>query len=110
MIEVLLADDHAAVRDGLRVPLEARSKIASTVLDDYISARSRASPLNSLSPLERQILQLVAAGIERRGGSDAVSVAEDGGYVSQSGEPSSIPDSRPRRGRRQLRRPALHPR
>ena len=37
-------------------------KIASTVLDDYISERSRASPLDSLSPRERQILQLVAEG------------------------------------------------
>ena len=37
-------------------------KIASTVLDDYISERSRASPLDNLSPRERQILQLVAEG------------------------------------------------
>ena len=37
-------------------------KIASTVLDDYISERSRATPLDSLSPRERQILQLVAEG------------------------------------------------
>ena len=39
-----------------------RRKIASTVLDDYISERSRASPLDGLSPRERQILQLVAEG------------------------------------------------
>ena len=37
-------------------------KIASTVIDDYISERHRASPLDSLSPRERQILQLVAGG------------------------------------------------
>ena len=37
-------------------------KIASTVLDDYISERSRVSPLDNLSPRERQILQLVAEG------------------------------------------------
>jgi DNA-binding NarL/FixJ family response regulator len=37
-------------------------KIASAVLDDYISERHRASPLDSLSPRERQILQLVAEG------------------------------------------------
>jgi DNA-binding NarL/FixJ family response regulator len=37
-------------------------KIASTVLDDYISERNRASPLDNLSPRERQILQLVAEG------------------------------------------------
>jgi DNA-binding NarL/FixJ family response regulator len=32
------------------------------VIDDYISERSRASPLDTLSPRERQILQLVAEG------------------------------------------------
>lgn len=37
-------------------------KIASAVIDDYISERQRASPLDSLSRRERQILQLVAEG------------------------------------------------
>lgn len=37
-------------------------KIASTVIDDYISERNRVSPLDSLSRRERQILQLVADG------------------------------------------------
>ena len=37
-------------------------KIASAVLDDYISERHRSSPLDSLSPRERQILQLVVEG------------------------------------------------
>src|SRR5512132_3567559 len=54
------------VVDAVRVVHAGRrylsQKIASTVLDDYISERSRASPLDSLSPRERQILQLVAEG------------------------------------------------
>ena len=54
------------VVDAVRVVRAGRrylsQKIASTVLDDYISERSRASPLDSLSPRERQILQLVAEG------------------------------------------------
>ena len=37
-------------------------KIAAAVIDDYIAERHRASPLESLSGRERQILQLVAEG------------------------------------------------
>jgi two-component system, NarL family, response regulator NreC len=37
-------------------------KIAETVIDDYIRERHRASPLESLSPRERQILQLIVEG------------------------------------------------
>ena len=54
------------VVDAVRVVHAGRrylsQKIASTVLDDYISERNRASPLDSLSPRERQILKLVADG------------------------------------------------
>jgi DNA-binding NarL/FixJ family response regulator len=38
------------------------SKIAATVVDDYIAERHRVSPLESLSPRERQVLQLVTEG------------------------------------------------
>jgi DNA-binding NarL/FixJ family response regulator len=37
-------------------------KIATTVIDDYISERHRASPLDSLSRREHQILQLIVEG------------------------------------------------
>ena len=37
-------------------------KIAGTVVDDYIRERHAASPLDSLSPRERQILQLISEG------------------------------------------------
>lgn len=37
-------------------------KIAGTVIDDYIRERHAASPLDSLSARERQILQLIAEG------------------------------------------------
>lgn len=37
-------------------------KIAASVVDDYIADRHRASPLETLSGRERQILQLVAEG------------------------------------------------
>jgi DNA-binding NarL/FixJ family response regulator len=37
-------------------------KIAATVIDDYISERRQASPVDSLSRRERQILQLIAEG------------------------------------------------
>ncbi len=37
-------------------------KIASTVIEDYISERHRTSPLDRLSRRERQILQLIAEG------------------------------------------------
>jgi DNA-binding NarL/FixJ family response regulator len=54
------------VVDAVRVVHAGRrylsQKIASAVVDDYISERHRASPLDSLSPRERQILQLVAEG------------------------------------------------
>ena len=56
----------AEVVDAVRVVHAGRRylspKIASTVIDDYISERQRASPLDSLSRRERQILQLVAEG------------------------------------------------
>ena len=63
----LLKDSAGAdVVDAVRVVHAGRrylsQKIASTVVDDYISQRHRASPLDSLSPRERQILQLVAEG------------------------------------------------
>jgi DNA-binding NarL/FixJ family response regulator len=63
----LLKDSAGAeVVDAVRVVYAGRrylsQKIASTVVDDYISERHRASPLDSLSPRERQILQLVAEG------------------------------------------------
>ena len=63
----LLKDSAGAeVVDAVRVVNAGRrylgQKIASTVVDDYISERRRASPLDSLSPRERQILQLVAEG------------------------------------------------
>jgi DNA-binding NarL/FixJ family response regulator len=63
----LLKDSAGAeVVDAVRVVNAGRrylsQKIASTVVDDYISERHRASPLDSLSPRERQILQLVAEG------------------------------------------------
>lgn len=38
------------------------AKISDTVIDDYIRQRHTASPLDSLSPRERQILQLVVEG------------------------------------------------
>lgn len=37
-------------------------KIAETVLEDYVRDRKSSGPLDSLSPRERQILQLVAEG------------------------------------------------
>jgi DNA-binding NarL/FixJ family response regulator len=37
-------------------------KITASVVDDYIAERHRASPLETLSRRERQILQLVAEG------------------------------------------------
>ncbi|HEX6795025.1 MAG TPA: response regulator transcription factor [Casimicrobiaceae bacterium] len=63
----LLKDSAGAeVVDAVRVVHAGRrylsQKIASAVVDDYISERHRASPLDSLSPRERQILQLVAEG------------------------------------------------
>ncbi|HEX6003937.1 MAG TPA: response regulator transcription factor, partial [Burkholderiales bacterium] len=63
----LLKDSAGAeVVDAVRAVHAGRrylgQKIASAVLDDYISERHRASPLGSLSPRERQILQLVAEG------------------------------------------------
>ena len=63
----LLKDSAGAeVVDAVRAVHAGRrylsQKIASTVIDDYISDRQRASPLDSLSRRERQILQLVAEG------------------------------------------------
>jgi DNA-binding NarL/FixJ family response regulator len=63
----LLKDSAGAeVVEAVRVVHAGRRylspKIASTVIDDYISERQRASPLDSLSRRERQILQLVAEG------------------------------------------------
>jgi DNA-binding NarL/FixJ family response regulator len=54
-----VVDAVRAVHAGRRY---LSQKIASTVIDDYISERHRASPLDSLSRRERQILQLVAEG------------------------------------------------
>lgn len=54
-----VVDAVRAVHAGRRY---LSQKIASTVIDDYLSERHRASPLDSLSPRERQILQLVAEG------------------------------------------------
>jgi DNA-binding NarL/FixJ family response regulator len=48
-----------AVNSGRRY---LSAKIAESVLDDYIRKRSTDSPLESLSPRERQILQLIAEG------------------------------------------------
>ncbi len=54
------------VVDAVRVVHAGRRylshKIAANVIDDYIAERQRASPLESLSGRERQILQLVAEG------------------------------------------------
>jgi len=63
----LLKDSAGAeVADAVRVVHAGRrylsQKIAATVIDDYIAERHRASPLESLSSRERQILQLVAEG------------------------------------------------
>jgi len=63
----LLKDSAGAeVVDAVRVVHAGRrylsQKIAATVIDDYIAERHRASPLESLSSRERQILQLVAEG------------------------------------------------
>jgi DNA-binding NarL/FixJ family response regulator len=54
-----VAEAVRAVHSGRRY---LSSKIAESVLDDYISKRSTQSPLESLSPRERQILQLIAEG------------------------------------------------
>ena len=54
-----MVDAVRVVRAGRRY---LSQKIASTVVDDYISERHRASPLDSLSLRERQILQLVVEG------------------------------------------------
>ena len=63
----LLKDSAGAeVVDAVRAVHAGRrylsQKIASAVIDDYISDRQRASPLDSLSRRERQILQMVAEG------------------------------------------------
>lgn len=54
-----VAEAVRAVHSGRRY---LSSKIAESVLDDYIRKRSTDSPLESLSPRERQILQLIAEG------------------------------------------------
>src|SRR6476620_4868924 len=54
-----VVDADRAVHAGRRY---LSQKIASAVIDDYISDRQRASPLDSLSRRERQILQMVAEG------------------------------------------------
>jgi len=63
----LLKDSAGAeVVDAVRVVHAGQrylsQKIAAAVIDDYIAERRRASPLESLSPRERHILQLVAEG------------------------------------------------
>ena len=51
-----------AVRAAYRGRRYMSQKIATSVIDDYIAERHRTSPLESLSPRERQILQLIAEG------------------------------------------------
>ena len=63
----LLKDSAGAeVAEAVRVVHAGRrylsQKIAATMIDDYIAERHRASPLDSLSRRERQILQLIAEG------------------------------------------------
>jgi DNA-binding NarL/FixJ family response regulator len=63
----LLKDSAGAeVVDAVRAVHAGRrylsQKIATAVIDDYIAERHRASPLESLSRRERQILQLIAEG------------------------------------------------
>lgn len=48
-----------AVHSGIRY---LSQKIADTVIDDYVGANRRASPLDTLSSRERQVLQLLAEG------------------------------------------------
>ncbi len=52
----------AAVRSVSARQRYLGAKIADTVIEDYIRQRHTVSPLDSLSPRERQILQLVAEG------------------------------------------------
>jgi len=54
-----LVEAVRAVHSGARYMSQ---KIATAVVDDYIAERHRASPLEGLSPRERQILQLIAEG------------------------------------------------
>jgi DNA-binding NarL/FixJ family response regulator len=54
-----LVDAVRAVHAGRRY---LSQKITATVIDDYIAERHRASPLESLSRRERQILQLIVEG------------------------------------------------
>jgi DNA-binding NarL/FixJ family response regulator len=63
----LLKDSAGAeVVDAVRAVHAGRrylsQKITATVIDDYIAERHRASPLESLSRRERQILQLIVEG------------------------------------------------
>jgi len=63
---VLKESAGAEVIDAVRCVYAGKrylgGKIADTVIEDYIRQRHTASPLESLSPRERQILQLVVEG------------------------------------------------
>jgi DNA-binding NarL/FixJ family response regulator len=63
---LLKSSAGSEVAEAVRAVISGRrylsSKIAESVLDDYIRKRSTDSPLESLSPRERQILQLIAEG------------------------------------------------
>jgi DNA-binding NarL/FixJ family response regulator len=56
------AEVVAAVRAACSGKRYLSQKITETVVNDYITERVRASPLDSLSPRERQILQMTAEG------------------------------------------------
>jgi DNA-binding NarL/FixJ family response regulator len=51
------------------------AKISDTVFEDYVRQRHTASPLESLSPRERQILQLVAEGKTSAQAAEIVSIS-----------------------------------
>src|SRR5439155_1463606 len=67
-IRVVLADDHYLVREGVRSMLEADPELeVAAVCDDLDAlvaenARSEDSPLNELTPRERDVLREMAEG------------------------------------------------
>jgi DNA-binding NarL/FixJ family response regulator len=69
----------AEVIDGVRCVHAGRRylgrKIADTVINDYIRQRHTVSPLESLSPRERQILQLVVEGRTSVEAAEALSIS-----------------------------------